>query len=65
MELFSARKTLLQMAQKDVEQLREVMQLPVDDCHQMVSVIADRLAHALQVLEDDNARLEKILESRK
>jgi hypothetical protein len=64
MELLNARRKLLEMAKKDVQQLRELKELPPDDCHQMVTVIADRLAHTVQVLEDDTARLVKLLEAR-
>jgi len=59
MELLKARLKLLEMAKRDISHLRELRDLPADDCHQMVTVIADRLAHTVQVLEDDTHRLAK------
>jgi hypothetical protein len=59
MELLKARLKLLEMAKRDINHLRELRDLPADDCHQLVTVIADRLAHTVQVLEDDTHRLAK------
>jgi hypothetical protein len=64
MELLSARRKLLEMAKRDIEHLRELRELSPDDCHQMVAVIADRLAHTVQVLEEDTDRLAEILRTR-
>jgi hypothetical protein len=63
MDLLKARRKLLEMAKRDVEHLRDIRELPVDDCHQMVAVVADRLAHTIQILENDTDRLQKIIES--
>ena len=63
MEVLNARRTLLEMAQRDVEQLRELRVCPAEECHQLVAEIADRLARTIVVLLHDTERMEALIDA--
>jgi hypothetical protein len=46
------RLELLEIAQRDVDRLRELTHRPADECRQTVSVVADRLGDILKTLHD-------------
>ena len=52
MEEIKLRLKLLEMAQRDVDRLRELTGKSADECRQTVSVVASRLANTLKTLQD-------------
>ena len=56
MEQLELRVKLLDMAQRDVNRLRELAEKPADECRQTVSVVANRLGNTLKTLREIASR---------